>query len=135
MTIYLTSIIQKAQNTYRRFSKARMWRSVVIWVVETGEPGGNHRPRLNRKLKILIDDSRRRGCWRSVAIRGGGNRRTRGKPPTSIIQKAQNTYRRFSKARMLAICGHAWWRKPENQGNTTDLGRANTTVPHADTGI
>ena len=41
----------------------------------------------------------------------------------------------FSKARMLAFCGHTWWRKPENQGKTTDLGRATTTLPHADTGF
>ena len=26
--------------------------------------------------------TRRRGCWRSVVMRGGGNRRTWGKPPT-----------------------------------------------------
>ena len=36
---------------------------------------------------------------------------------------------------MLAFCGHTWWRKPENPGKTTDLGRATTTLPHADTGI
>ena len=36
---------------------------------------------------------------------------------------------------MLAFCGHASWRKPENPGKTTDLGRATTTLPHADTRI
>ena len=36
---------------------------------------------------------------------------------------------------MLAFCGHTWWKKPENPGKTTDLGRATTTLPHADTEI
>ena len=42
----------------------------------------------------------------------------------------------FLKARLLALCGHTWWRKPENPGKTIDLGRKTTTIlPHADTGI
>ena len=34
---------------------------------------------------------------------------------------------------MLAFCGHTWWRKPENPGETTDFRRATTTLPHAGT--
>ena len=41
----------------------------------------------------------------------------------------------FLKARMLALCGPTWWRKPENPGKTTEPGRATTTLPHALTRI
>ena len=41
----------------------------------------------------------------------------------------------FSKARMIAYCDLKWWRKLEYlEKFTTDLGRATTTVPHANTG-
>ena len=52
---------------------------------------------------------------------------------TSISQK--NFIYAFSNTRMLASCGHTWWRKPENPGKITDLGRATTSLLHADTGI
>ena len=53
---------------------------------------------------------------------------------TSIIQKAELIYA-FLKARMLALCGQTWWRKPENPGKTTEPGPATTTLTHALTTI
>ena len=58
-------------------------------------------------------------------------------PPTranvdKVLRKLKDA---FSKVRMLAFCSHTRWRKPENLGKNTDLGRATTTLPHADTGI
>ena len=54
---------------------------------------------------------------------------------TKITQKAQRTYIRVLEGTDVGeFCGHTWW-KPENLGKTTDLGRATTTLPHADTGI
>ena len=35
---------------------------------------------------------------------------------------------------MLAFCGLTWWKKPEYLVETTDLGQATTTLPHADAG-
>ena len=35
---------------------------------------------------------------------------------------------------MFAVCGLTWWRKLEYPEKTTDIGRATTTLPHADTG-
>ena len=32
-----------------------------------------------------------------------------------------------TECRMLAFCGHKWWRKSENPGKNTDLGRATDT--------
>ena len=95
---------------------------------------------LTESSKNLKTHSQRCGCWSSVVIRGGGNRRTRGKPPTlegrpppcHMLTLGLDA---ISKARMLAFCGHTWWRKLKNPGKTTDLGRATTTLPHADTGI
>ena len=35
---------------------------------------------------------------------------------------------------MLTFCGLTWWKKPEYPDEITDLGRATTTLPHADAG-
>ena len=38
--------------------------------------------------KNLKTRSQRRGCWRSVVVRGGGNQRTQGKPPPTTLPHA-----------------------------------------------
>ena len=52
-TIYLTSITQKAQRTYRRVLEGAdvgvLWSSVVE---ETAEPGENHRPVMQHVVSV-----------------------------------------------------------------------------------
>ena len=45
---------------------------------------------------------------------------------TSITQRPQGTY-----TYALELCSQTWWRKPESQVKTTDLGQAITILPQA----
>ena len=43
---------------------------------------------------------------------------------TSITQKAYGTYKRVLEGTGVGVYSLTWWRRPNNPGNTTELGRA-----------